>query len=49
MTLEKKLLELQIIFDDSELIHLINSTFDEESANEVILDFKKKIIELLEK
>ena len=49
MNLNKKLLELEEIFDNSELINMINSHFDEDSAEEMILDFKKKIIDLLEK
>lgn len=48
MTLEKKLLKLAVIFEDSELIQMVEKHFDEETAQEMILELKKEIINLLE-
>lgn len=48
MTLDEKLFKLAIIFEDSELIKMVESHFDEETSQEMILDLKKEIINLLE-
>lgn len=47
--MEKKLLELERIFNDSEAINMIKVHFGEEDSEEMILDLKIEIIKLLEK
>lgn len=49
MDISKKLIELDKILDDSELINMIKSLVDEESAEEMVLDLKRELIKLLEK
>lgn len=48
MTLEKKLLKLAVIFEDSELIKMVEEHFDEETAEQMIMELKREIVELLE-
>lgn len=48
MSLDEKLVKLAIIFEDSELIQLVEKHFDEESAEKMIIDLKKEIIKLLD-
>jgi len=49
MNIEKKILILDDIFQKSELIVFVEKKLDEEQAEHMILELKKKIIELLEK
>lgn len=49
MDISKKLIELDRIIDESELINMIRSLVDEESAEEMVLDLKRELIKLIEK
>lgn len=49
MDISKKLIELDRIIDESELINMIRSLVDEESAEEMVLDLKIELIKLIEK
>lgn len=49
MDIGKKLIELDRILDDSELISMIRSLVDEDSSEEMILDLKRELIKLIEK
>lgn len=49
MDISKKLIELDRIIDESELISMIRSLVDEESAEEMVLDLKRELIKLIEK
>lgn len=48
MTTDEKILKIDAILANSELVRMAEKHFDEESVEEMLFDLKKDLIELLE-
>lgn len=48
MDLEKKLIKLNNIIEDSELVTMVRKHFDEDTSEEMVLELKIKLIKLIE-